>query len=121
MRRILVLAALALGGCSTFMDMQDASNPAIVQKATTLPVYMAGDPNTPKNVRIIGPASGNSCKYLPTDPNASETAALQQLRLKALALGATAVVEVRYAHGGTSLATNCWQSVTASGVAVAVQ
>jgi len=113
------LSALAVAGCTTFMATQDASNPTIVAQATSIPFYtLENAASAPPVKTILGPAIGNSCKFLPTDPNGSETGALQQLRLKALAMGANGVVGVRYEHGGTSFATNCWQSVTASGTAV---
>lgn len=111
--------AFALLGCTTFMETQDASNQNIVGQASTIPFYTLENAAAAPPVKtILGPAVGNSCKFLPTDKNGSETGALQQMRLKALAMGANGIVGVRYQHSGTSFATNCWQSVTASGTAV---
>jgi hypothetical protein len=101
------------------METQDASNPTLVKQATDIPFYTAENAAAAPPVKtILGPVQGNACKYLPTDANGSETAALQQMRLKALTMGANGIVGVRYSRQGTSLATNCWQSVTASGTAV---
>lgn len=115
----LIAVAICLGGCTTFMPMQDAGDPTIVSQADALPFYTAENASAQPPIKtILGPAMGNSCKFLPTDRNASETGALKQMRLKALAMGATGIVGVRYEHGGVSLATNCWDSVTAIGTAV---
>ena len=109
----------ALAGCTTFMETQDASNPLVVGQASAIPLYTTENASAAPRVKtIVGPAFGNSCKLHVYDANGSEIAALQQLRLKVYAMGANGVVGVTYSHGGTSLAANCWQNVTASGTAV---
>lgn len=119
LRLLAIASLLTLGACTTFMETQDASNPAVVSQATQIPFYTAENAGAAPPVKtILGPAAGNACKFLPTDPNGSETAALEQLRLKALTMGANGLVGVRYEHSGTSFAKNCWQSVTATGTAV---
>ncbi|MGH7016781.1 MAG: heavy metal-binding domain-containing protein [Caulobacteraceae bacterium] len=98
---------------------QDAHDPSIVAQADRIAFYTAADAAAAPAVKtIVGPVIRYSCKFLPTDPNGSETGALQQLRLKALAMGANGIVGVTYQHGGVSLVKNCWDSVTASGTAV---
>lgn len=114
-----LMTALVLAGCTTFLPMQDASNATLVGQATAIPFYTTENAAAAPPVKtILGPAMGNSCKFHLTDKAGSEIAALQQMRLKALAMGANGIVGVRYEHGGMSLAANCWQSVTASGTAV---
>lgn len=62
-----------------------------------------------------------SCKNKLWDPPPTKGNALQQLRLKALSLGANAIVNVHFDTQGTdALGTNCWKSVTATGDAVLI-
>ncbi len=80
-----------------------------------------GTTNTPKIARAIGPVNATSCKNMMTDPPATRGDALRQLRLKALRMGANAVVNVYFDERGTDAwGTNCWESVTATGDAVVI-
>lgn len=68
---------------------------------------------------IIGEVRATSCKNKVWQPPATRGDALAQLRLKALRMGANAVIAVTYdEHGTDALGTNCWNSVTATGTAV---
>ena len=71
----------------------------------------------PAGATSIGSLSGTSCKNKLWDPEPTEAKALEQLQLKAVEAGATGLAAVRYETAGTSLATNCWSLITASGVA----
>jgi uncharacterized protein YbjQ (UPF0145 family) len=54
-----------------------------------------------------------------TDPPATQGDALQQLQVRVMRLGGNAVGNVTFDTRGTdTLGTNCWQTVTASGLAL---
>lgn len=115
----IALIASGLTACASSMPMQDARDAATVTRADGIAIYTAANADSQPAVKtILGPAVGNSCRFLPTDPDSSEAGALRQLRLKALAMGASGVVGVRYERAGMSYANDCWNSVTASGTAV---
>jgi uncharacterized protein YbjQ (UPF0145 family) len=69
--------------------------------------------------KSLGNIEATSCKNLMWDPAPTEEDALAQLKVKAANLGGNAVANVTYRHDGTSLNTNCWSSITATGVALA--
>lgn len=74
----------------------------------------------PTNIeRYIGPVEAWSCKFLMTSKPATKSDAIAQLRVKALRLGANAVIGVTYDNKGTdAFGTNCWETVHAAGTAV---
>lgn len=112
MRVLVSLLALGLAGCGTMLPMAEETG-AQVPYFTTSTASLA-----PPIERILGPVEGHSCKNLITDPPATEEGALRQLRSRAATLGANGVVDVTFSRAGTSIGTNCWQSVSASGTAV---
>lgn len=73
----------------------------------------------PEVVRHIGPVSAFSCKNKVWEKPASTGDAITQLRLKALRMGANAVIDMTSDTRGTDTwGTNCWESVQAEGTAV---
>lgn len=75
----------------------------------------------PKFDKALGEIEATSCKNKLWDKPSTRGDALAQLRLKALRLGANAIVSVTYdTHGRDALGTNCWNSTTASGIAVII-
>lgn len=113
-----IAASLALTACGTFLPMEDEKAPGRLAAAETVQVFNMGDSATPPRiVRTLGAVEGHSCKNKPWDP-VSREAALRQMKLQASGMGANGIMEVRYESAGTELATNCWSSVTASGIAV---
>jgi len=71
----------------------------------------------PPRSTIVGPVTAASCKNKLWDPDATEEAALDALKIKASEAGATGLVGVSYSREGTSLWTNCWQVVIARATA----
>jgi uncharacterized protein YbjQ (UPF0145 family) len=109
---LLAFGALTLAGCGSFLPVAEESG-------ATVPYFTASTASlAPPIARIIGPVEGHSCKNLLTDPPATEEAALRQMQARALTIGADGIVDVSFSRAGTSLGTNCWQSVSASGTAV---
>ena len=115
-----VVAALLLSSCGPFVEVTDTNklSPATLNAASKVNVFMLGQ-NGPKNYKVIAPVSAFSCKHLITDPPASKGDALLQLQIKALEIGASAVLNVAFDTRGTdTFGTNCWETVQASGIAV---
>ncbi|WP_139194627.1 hypothetical protein [Roseovarius tolerans] len=120
MSKKVVVVALLLSACGPLVEVNDTSkvNPATLTAASNVRVFTLGQ-NAPQNYSVIAPVSAFSCKNMMTDPPASQGDALLQLQIKALELGASAVVNVGFDLRGTdTFGTNCWETVQASGLAV---
>lgn len=119
MRHVVTLvAALALTGCigpNPNLGIADVgSMPApIVRQAWAVQVT----DTPPAGAVMLGPIEGTSCKNKAWDPLPTEAKALEQLQIKAVAMGAAGLSGVQYAKGEFSMATNCWASITASAMA----
>ena len=109
-----------VGACGPLVDVTDVSevSPEILAQATRVQTFTL-EQGSPQNFTVVAPISAYSCKNKLYDPPASKGDALIQLQLKALELGANAVVNVTFDTRGTdALGTNCWETVQASGIAV---
>ena len=118
----LLLSLAALTGCSPFVEVVDlkAVPEATRDASMQVRIIPLGMP-VPAGIRMVGPVEAYSCKALLWDPPATQGNALQQLQLKALKMGADAVVNVAFDLRGTDqYGTNCWQTVTASGFAAQI-
>ena len=60
---------------------------------------------------------GASCKNKIWQPKATKDVALNQLKLQAEELGLSKVHSVTYRAAGTSVVTNCWETIYAEGIA----
>jgi len=69
----------------------------------------------PAGSTIIGSFEGNSCRNKLWDKEPTEADALEQLRIRAGTAGGTGVAGVSYSKAGTSMMTNCWSTITATG------
>lgn len=82
-------------------------------------IFTVDGKSHPKVKTYLGDIVAYSCKHLMWDAPASKGNALLQLRLKALDIKASAIIDVTFDSRGTdAFGTNCWESVQASGVAV---
>lgn len=114
----IIFAALTLAGCigpNPRLGIADVgSMPApIVRQAWAVKVTEA----VPAGATSLGSVEGTSCKNKAWDPLPTEAKALEQLQIKAVAMGATGLSGVQYAKGEFSMVTNCWASITATAVA----
>lgn len=119
--RYLILISIILSGCGTFVPVKDVSkiSPEIKQKAYQVQIFTVDGKSHPKVKTYLGDIVAYSCKHLMWDAPASKGNALLQLRLKALDIKASAIIDVTFDSRGTdAFGTNCWESVQASGVAV---
>lgn len=97
------------------MDRLPASERAAALRVTVFPLGTT----IPPDAQVIGPVQAHSCKNLLTDPPATQGDALQQLQVRVVRLGGNGVGNVTFDTRGTdTLGTNCWQTVTASGIAL---
>jgi hypothetical protein len=109
-------AACVLSGCGTTLLVETHVSPARTQAAEAVRIFRRGEA-APKVARTLVWVEGVSCRSEIWDP-VSEKAALLQAKLRALDMGADALVEVQAVTAGTDLEENCWKTVTVSGLAV---
>jgi hypothetical protein len=75
----------------------------------------------PARAVVLAPITATSCKNKMWDPAATNENATAQLRLLSRQRGGTAVGNlVCEIQEGTSLAKNCWESVTCTGTAIKI-
>jgi hypothetical protein len=87
--------------------------------APGLPVFAKDDAHPPV-ARAIGSINGYSC-LLPSNEAAAQSQALAQLSRKAVALGATGIVDLRYKVVKYAPRSPCWRQTYAKAVAVVLQ
>lgn len=122
MKKIAMIAIVSLlSGCGANVPIARVNDPVAIHAANNIAVFRKGQlEQVPLIARTLGPVEGHSCKNKFWD-KVSEEDALEQSKIRALEMGANAIVELRYDWSGTELARNCWKSVTASGVAVVLE
>jgi uncharacterized protein YbjQ (UPF0145 family) len=123
MRMMILAAALGLAACGPrgdYIKMADQT-PQEVTASMNVRVF-EGSAFTGNVSQYLKSVSAFSCKNQAYDPPPSKGDALSQLRIKAMRLGANAIVNVYFDTDGTDAwGTNCWKSVTATGDAVVIQ
>ena len=70
---------------------------------------------------MLQPIEVASCQRNAYGQASSSADAIQQLQMKALTVGANAVVNVTVDSRSTSFLMNCWNSVTAAGTAARIR
>ena len=108
-----IILTAALSGCiGPLVEIDDPS--AMSKTAKEIPISDGPIPGT----QNLGEVVGYSCKNQGWDPDPTIAVAADQIRIKARALGATAIASVRYKKMRTTLVPNCWSSIKATGEAV---
>jgi len=117
------LLVLTTTGCSPFVEQVDLKNASAAEMNAALQVRIFPiGAQYPQVKQYIGPVSAFSCKNKVWNKPASTGDAVAQLRLKALRMGANAVIDMSTDTRGTDTwGTNCWESVQAQGTAVLLQ
>lgn len=111
------MTPLLLTGCfGPNQALRIETSPALAVAARANDVDVL--PSVPVGAKVLGSVEGASCQNKIWDPKASEPAALDQAKLKAAALGATAITDLSYATSGTNLVANCWTLITATATAI---
>lgn len=113
------LTALLCGCVGPLVPVTRVEADTASELTQTIPTFEASA--TPPRAAVLGPITATSCKNKMWDKDASNEDATNQLRLLARQRGGNAVGNlVCEAPQGTSLATNCWQSITCTGTALKV-
>jgi hypothetical protein len=117
--RILGMALCAtLSGCiGPLVPVTHVDDTTAVELDQTVRTFAAME--TPPSAPVLGPITATSCKNKIWDKDATAEDATNQLRLMARQRGANAVGNLTCENQeGTSLAKNCWASVTCTGTAI---
>lgn len=125
MRRLKSFSIILLfgaAGCTPFVPVVAVSDLPQAERTTAANVRIfAVGQAAPRVQSSLGEVTAYSCKFLIWDAPASRGDALQQLQLKAMKMGANAIINVTFdVRGADALGTNCYQTVEASGMAVRV-
>jgi uncharacterized protein YbjQ (UPF0145 family) len=71
---------------------------------------------------VLTIVEGTSCRHWMTDPPASRTSAIEQLKLKASEAGANAISNIQCdGREPTNYTMNCWESMTCAAEAIKLQ
>lgn len=113
---LLSLGLATLGGCNPPTTVVDVANaPQLTRDAMLNVMVLPLGMQTPPGVGSVGPLSGFGCGATPVDASG---AAVEQLRIKALEMRATGVVDVMIATS-TSAPCQGGYGMVANGIAVA--
>lgn len=115
-------ASAVLSGCGPFVNVVRLADVPPNQRAAAARVQVVplGAP-VPAGAKVLQPVEAHSCKSWMTDPPATTGNAIQQLQVRTVRAGGNAVVNVTTdTRGADTWGTNCWQTVTASGMAAIV-
>lgn len=118
-----LVSMAALAGCGPFIQVIRVEDlPPEKQSALrSVRVYEAAQLGK-LAYDVVGEVTGNSCKGLLWDPPATREDAVDQMKYWARERGANGLTDIRCEEPrGTSLATNCWESLTCSAKALRVK
>lgn len=120
-----ILASLLFGifmtACSPFVEVLEVKKVPQEERLAAKEVRILEPEEARRTAwESITPLEATSCKFLITDGPATLSDALEQLKIKALRAGANALTGLSCNREGTSLGTNCWQSVSCTATAVRV-
>lgn len=90
-----------------------------LEEAELIRIYVSRD-YAPEIEKELGKLEGYSVKHLLWEPSPTRDAALLQLQLRALKLGADGIVDVLFTQGGPLevMTRDCWESIKVEGIAV---
>jgi hypothetical protein len=119
LKKLACLAVLcALSGCGPGPSIGYVNVAKLPQEQLLMSSAVQVLTEAPQDAAIVGVVEATSCKNKMWSPDPTEADALAQLKVKAAGLGANAIVGISYSPSGTSLVTNCWTSIMATGTAV---
>jgi len=119
----MIICLFMSAGCTPFVpviNMADVTQEKRQESNNIKTFTIEESNNYPEIDKYIGNIVTYSCKFLPWDDHASKEDATAQLKIKALDLGANAIVGITYTVQGfeSAMVTNCYETVQASGSAV---
>ncbi len=106
---VAVVSLTMLAGCGAFVPIQaiDRVGIDIVLAASKVKVVT---PEVATTMHNLGKIEGHSCMNDAWDPAGTRVGAVDQVRILAAQMGATAISDPICEEGGVSLIKNCWQS-----------
>ena len=118
MKFVLLAPILFAAGCvGPLVPVTNVDDTTASELAQSIRTFEAK--TTPANATVLGPITATSCKNKLWDKDASNEDAINQLRHHSRQRGGNAVGNLTCeSQEGTSLAKNCWASVTCTGTAV---
>lgn len=120
MRWFAVILTFLVSGCiGPLVPVTHVDDPTASELGQTIRTYEARE--TPVGAVVLAPITATSCKNKLWDKDATNEDATNQLRLLSRQRGGNAVGNLVCEQSeGTSLAKNCWASVTCTGSAIKV-
>lgn len=115
----IAIAALCAGCIGPLVPVTQVNEPTATELNQTIRTFTARE--TPSNATVLGPLTATSCKNKLWDKDATNEDATNQMRLMSRQRGGNAVGNLVCEDlQGTSLAKNCWASVTCTGTAIKI-
>lgn len=122
-KSIIIILPFLLAGCGANSSINSDRPSGVSLIDTAVPKLSS------VQVTSIGPSvneggkalSGSSCRNKVWQPAPTEEVALNQLKLQAEKQGLNAIHSVQYKKEGTSLITNCWATIYATGIGYKLQ
>jgi hypothetical protein len=115
-----IIVTVFLTGCvGPLVPVVDLANvdSQEIQASQRMQTYIKGE-RPPLGYKEVRSVQAWSCKNKLWEPPATKENAIKQLKLVAHRLGATAIMDIEFGGHGTSLSTNCWNSVIVVGMAI---
>ena len=118
--KIFLILLIFQSGCGPFVQVVKVNEPTANKLRSKIKVYSQADLDAIK-YETIQPLQATSCKNQLWDPPPSQEDAIDQLRFKTQALGGNAIINILCESvEGTSIAKNCWSSVTCYATAIKI-
>ena len=111
-----MIVCLAMASCAPVQIDNSSSADPVRLAAARVRVFTINSPY-PEGTELLQPTEMVSCQRNAYGQASSSADAIQQLQIKAASVGANAVVNVTVDSRPVSFFMNCWNSVTAAGVA----
>jgi hypothetical protein len=114
----LVGLSISLTACAPFIEVMQVDPEQAQQLRSEMDILPVRSVEA-SEYTTVGSVSATSCKAMLWDPDASEEDATNQLLYKAAQQGADAIYDLSCSDfEGTSLSTNCWNTLTCTAIAV---
>lgn len=121
-RWIIAAAILMMAACAPRVPVLNVASVTPSERAAASKVRVLPPGAVVADFDYVGPVEGNSCKHMMWEPPAAAADAIEQMRINAFRLGATAVMDFTCTPSGTdAYGTDCWNSVHCGGTAIRVK
>lgn len=115
-KTLVMLITLSLSACASGprVPVADLDKLSSQQKAAVNNIEIMNQTQLQgKRFKVSGVAEGHSCQWHSSQPPATRSAAIEQLKYYAQKMSGDAISNIECApKEGTSLATNCWELIS---------